>query len=203
MKIVDRSNGFWLNILTKRTSPEVAFEQNYMPDPTMTRLLGEEIISGMKGSTKHKFMVRHMNGKLVISRVPNGKYQTGILRRTSPDGTPYVPLSESTLAIRKIDGNTRGPAFILRETGKHIMDGLKIITSSFGRKRSKMSIGWTGEDAEIAAKQNKGFEEARPYRTSTDELRDFSVIIPARPFIGISEEVQTVLQQAWNKIGKV
>jgi len=201
MKIRDKSGGFWLNIIQRR-NPEVAFEQNYMPDRNLTNLLGQEIISGIKGAKRHKFMVRHLNGKLVVSKVPNGDYSTGILKRKSPDGTPYEPLSETTLQLRKLAGNNRGPSFILRETSKHIYEGLKILSVNFGKKRSSVSIGWEGENAERAAEHNKGFDYTVRYMNKQNEGRQYKITIPARPFIGISEEVVTTLQQMWRKVAK-
>lgn len=202
MKIVDRSGGFWLDVFQKRKDPEVAFRQNYLPDKVATKMLAGEIISGMKGSVKHKIMVRHINGRLVISRVPNGSYSTGIMKRKSPDGTDYEPLSPVTLAIRKMDGITRGAAFILRATSEHIFNGLKIKSLEFTKKGSKVAIGWTGENEVIAVQQDQGFEVKAARKTESGGLSQYTIKTPARHHIGISEETINVLTSFWKKIAK-
>lgn len=201
MRIVDNSGGLWTNIIKHRMEPGMAIRQNYIPDERVTKLLAEEVISSIKGSTKHKFSVKHIAGKLVIARFGSGTYSNGILKRKSPDGTDYIPLSQTTLDIRKIDGNNRGAAFILRETGQHIMNGLKILKLTLGPRGGKLAeIGWDGENEEIAMKQNKGFSTVTVRENKQGEKRFTTTEVPARPFIGISEELQNNLQTFWNKI---
>lgn len=202
MRIDDKTGGFWTDIIVRKKLPEVAFKQNYTTDAVANNMLAEEAISAIKGSVKHKFSIRHVRGKLVIARFSDGKYSTGILQRKSPDGTPYAPLSETTLAMRKADGNSRGPAFILRETGKHIMDGLKIISRNTTRKGMKFEIGWVGEDAKRASEHNAGFGWTIVYENSFGEKRFYDVTVPARPFIGLSKEFVENIQKFWNKLAK-
>lgn len=209
MKLVDKSGGFWTNIIMRKMDPAIAFRQNYIPDENITRLFAEETMSAIKGSVKHKISVTHVAGKLVVARFNNGTYSTGILKRTSPDGTPFVPLNPLTLELRKAEGNNRGAAFILRATGKHIMDGLKILKLTTAPKGGKFAeIGWSGENAVIAVKQNEGFQETHAtvkHKSKEDGRKNVTAItsvVPARPFIGISEELQNNLQQWWNRIAK-
>jgi len=203
MKFVGKHKKFWYDIIVGRINPETVFKQNYMPDQRITKLLAEEGISAVKGSVRHKFSVQHVGGKLVMTRFNNGSYSTGILKRTSPDGTPFVPLSEKTLNARKDEGNRRGPAFILRETSAHIYKGLKILSQTITRKGSVTTMGWSGDDAKRANQHDKGFIQNYKYTNKKGKTSNYPVEIPARPFIGYSKEFLKNMQQFWNKITKV
>ena len=202
MRIEGKNKKFWADIIQRRADPELVFKQNYVPDVKVARMLAQESMNAIKGGVKHKFSVQHINGKLVVAKFANGSYSTGIMKRKSPDGTDFIPLSPVTLEIRKMDGITRGPAFILRETGKHIMNGLKILTARETRNGSEVTVGWTGLDKIIAEDQNKGFDIEHTAQNKQSELRTWNVNVPARPFIGLSEELKSNLYSFWKKIAK-
>lgn len=201
MRIKDNSGGFWTDIIVKRKSPLVTVRQNYIPDENVARVIAKEAVSAIKGSNKGRFSVSHRNGKLTVSRFSSERYSTGILQRKSPNGKDYLPLSEATLQMRKLDGNNRGPSFILRETGKHIMDGLKVLSISKTRNGSKAEVGWSGDNAQRAAEHNAGFIVT--YTNKRGEQRSYDIPVPARPFIGLSKEFLKNINGLWNRIAKV
>ena len=202
MRIEGKNKKFWADIIQRRADPELVFKQNYVPDVKVARMLAQESMNAIKGGVKHKFSVQHINGKLVVAKFANGSYSTGIMKRKSPNGTDFIPLSPVTLEIRKMDGITRGPAFILRETGKHIMNGLKILSSREGRKGSEVTIGWRGENEQRAKEHNEGFSIDHSRINSRGEKSNWQIDVPARPFIGLSEELKSNLYSFWNKIAK-
>src|SRR5882672_5214621 len=154
------------------------------------KLLAKEAISSIKGSVKSNIIVQRKNGILIYKATPVGIYSFGILKRISPDGKPYEELKDTTLnKVRKWKGITRGPSFILRETSRHIFEGLHIKSFTIApRGGKKIVIGWSGEDEEIANKQETGFTTINPVTEyfGVQGLKD--VTIPARPFRGFQRE---------------
>ena len=190
MRLVDRSGGFFTNLIIKKVNPDLVITQSFIPDELLMKKIGDEAISSIKGSVKHKFVVRRQNGKLVFNTFPSGSYLFGIQKRISPDGTPFQPLSKATMAIRQWKAEKgqitfRGAAFILRETSRHIMEGLRIkYLSKSPRGGKRVEIGWTGENERIANLQNDGSAENKNPAIHSDK----DAPIPARPFRGFSEE---------------
>lgn len=195
MKLEDNSGGFWTDLIIHRRGASYAIKQHLIPDERFTKIIADETISAIRGSTKHKLVVERRNGKISYHLFNNGNYSEGILQGRSPDGTPYEPLSPTTLKFRKWKGISRGASFILRETSQHILNGLKILSFTSRPNGGKSAeVGWTGEDAEIARAQNDGFATASPATGFAGKQTVNSVQIPARPFIGFSEELKENLQ---------
>jgi hypothetical protein len=193
MKLIDNSGGFWLNIIEKRIDVELAIRQYIVPNDTLTRLIAEEVISAIRGGIKHRFTVERKNGELIFNRSSMGHYKTGILQGKSPDGSLYQALTISTLNIRRSKGVSRGGKYILRETDSHILNGLHIIhQTSASRGGKSVEIGWTGENADIAWKQNHGFSTENPsfeYFGLEPKSGNEVVTVPGREFIGLSAEL--------------
>lgn len=198
MKLKDNSGGFWTDLIIRNRNIDMIIKQHLMPDEKLTRIMAEEMISAIKGSRKHKLVVVRNNGKINYSLVENGSYSTGILKNTSPDGTPYEPLHRLTLKKRKWIGNERGASYILRKTSEHIFNGLhikKLTRAPRGGKRAE--IGWSGEDERIANIQNNGDpNNTFPFfgKTLNGDLFESPAPIPARPFRGISIELYNTIR---------
>jgi len=108
-----------------------------------------------------------------------GRFLTGIKRRTEPEGTPFEPLKESTLSIRKKRDIERGPEFILRETDKHILDQIKVLEVTADLAR----VGVSGsKNRIIAAAHHAGFV------TSPKSMIP-NKVVPARRIFGFSKEL--------------
>jgi len=187
MKLIDNSGGFWTNLIVRRKNADLAISQNLLPNSQMMRVVANEAISSIKGSTKHKIIAKLTNGELTLQSSTNGEYSYGIKKRISPDGTPYERLSNTTLRMRKWKAehgeipSARGADYILRETSKHIYNGLKVLSVKIGRKNAYAEIGWTGEDETIAKIQDGG-------DTITEHWSGQEVVLPPRPFRGFQQE---------------
>lgn len=182
MKLIDRSGGIWSRLIIRKASPDLVIRQSIVPDEKLTKSMASETINSIKGSTRSQFVVKRINGKLIHHRFPSGRYEYGILQRKTPEGEDYLPLKDTTLEIRKWKGVQRGAAFILRETSKHIFEGLKIKSFTLGpRGGKKVIIGWSGESEEIAVKQH--------YGDPLNLLRGRPAPIPPRPFRGFQRQL--------------
>jgi len=184
-RLIDRSGGVWSEIITRRKNANLVITQRVIPDERLMFMIGEEAVSSIKGSIKHKFSITSSNGKVHFARFHNGTYPYGIMKRISPDGEKFEPLSETTVKEREWSGVDRGRPFILRRTSEHIMEGLKVLYQSRGPRGGKrVEIGWRGEDERLAILNDKG-------GSVTTDLFDRgpkTVNIPARPFRGFQEE---------------
>lgn len=190
MKLMDKSGGFWTNLIVRQQSGDLAIEQSLIPNERLMRKLGEEAISSIKGSVRHTIVTILVDGKLTFNTSQNGTYPYGIFKRTTPDGEPYQPLDLSTLRYREwkfeqgeADVN-RGKSFILRETSTRIVGGLHIQNLRHGNITAGVDIGWDGHDEEVALLQDKGGETSTPWFDEGDR----TVQIPARHFRGFQEE---------------
>ncbi len=192
MKLEDNSGGFWTDLIIHKRGAAFAIKQHLIPDERFTKLIADETISAIRGSTKHKLVVERKNGKISYHLFGNGNYSEGIIQGISPDGTPYEPLSKTTLKFRKWKGITRGVSFILRETSEHILNGLKILSFTSRPNGGKsVEVGWTGEDERIALLQNNGIpDNPNPSSSFRGVASDRKSPVPARPFIGFSEELK-------------
>lgn len=213
MKLRDNSGGIWGEIILKRKNPEVVLREVALPgDPRFARLMAEEAISAIKGSVKHILLVDRSQGKVQYRRVNAGNsYSTGILKRISPDGTPYPVveeggglLKESTLRHREYKqevGDTvtsRSGAFVLRETSQHIFNGLKVKEITVTRNGARAVIGWQGENEIIALKRNRQSETGASLWFG--QIPKWSKTVEARPFIGLSQEFVDVFEQFVNQL---
>lgn len=138
----------------------------------LSRMLALEAISSIRGGGISPYPVRRIALYRKISwymdRSVLTLYPYGILHRTSPDGTPYAPLKERTLTVfRKIKSINRGSDYILRETDKHILNGLRVLKNS----SAGFEIGYKdNESKRIAAINHFGDNNT-----------------PARPFMGLQD----------------
>jgi hypothetical protein len=200
-KIKDNANGFWIEFIKRKGSTELFLRQNVVPDSRLMRIVGQEAISSIKGSIKHKITFKYYYGKLLLNRLSNGSYSFGITKRISPNGQPYQKLDETTLKQRILKSYigefevARNKNFILRETSSHIMRGLKIKSSMQTRKASGIVIGYPDvENEKIANLQNKGGRVSTRWLFASEFDRDLILNkmktseIPARPFIGFQKE---------------
>ncbi len=191
MRLKDNADGFWIEFINRRKSPEQFLRQNLIPDAKVMKVLGEEAISSVKGSVKHKIVVKKVANKGVVvhSFSTHGTYPYGILKRQSPNSENYPDLEDATLRHRKwkakegIIPSFRGKDFIERETSKHIMDGLKIKSTKETNKSASVTIGWTGENERIANVQDKGGVVTSLWFDK--ELKTSE--IPAHHFIGFQQ----------------
>lgn len=76
---------------------------------------------------RRKMVLRRIGREAVKAFRGSTPYDTGIRKRRAPDGTPFAPLQSSTLDVRQKRGIKRKGAFILRETGTHIVDAMQIL----------------------------------------------------------------------------
>lgn len=215
MKIVDNEGGFWTNVVLRKTTAAQAIENRVIPTSEFMRIIGKEMMNSTKGGNKHRITVgRGLGGKHTYHSFVSGTYQTGIRKRISPDGVPFAPLSETTLRIRKeVKGITRGAAFILRETSKHILEGIKILKIT----KNSVTTGWTGEDEKLVRlNENDRSVENPSYLMNRDRVGDlFSsgsssgrnilepVFVPARKVRGFSQELLHNLSDTINRFLKL
>lgn len=191
MIVKDRAGGIWTELLVRKKSPNMVCRQAFVPNKAGMRTIGNEIISAIRGSNKHKFVITRQNGRMRINTFPNGIYSTGILRHRSPDGSEMTELSDVTLRIRKyVKDISRGKTFLLRETSRNIYWGLHIKNVSIGNMYGHLTIGWEGEAEEIVKKQESGFETINPaimyLGVYTPNTR---VKVPPRWICGYSDEL--------------
>jgi len=146
MKLTDRSGGFWGDLIVRRKNADLVVKQHFQPSLELMNKLGDEAISAVKGGAKHRFeFARTLSGGIIMHSFKSGTYRYGIAKQRSPDGIALAPLSDVTLRVRKEKGISRGPAFILRETSKHIFDGLR---KKFVSKK-RVEIGWDGFNEQL------------------------------------------------------
>jgi hypothetical protein len=207
MKLYDNSGGFWTDIVIKRNNPQNTIKNYFLPDENSARIIGQEMISSIKGGARNQILFKRRGGKVIALSKPSGSYSFGILKRISPNGVPYEQLSHMTLWLRKNQkGINRSEAFILRETSRHILDGIRILSIK-NHPRSggfTVTVGWSGENENIAEKQNSGFTAENPlneYGIVSAKLSD--VEIPARPFIGFQDEFREVLEKMMNSLTRI
>lgn len=156
-RLQDNSNGFWFELIRRKKNPDLVIKQRFVPNDALMRTLGNEAISSIKGSVKHKVAFSVVNNNPVFHAFASGQYPRGIIKRISPEGQPYEPLAESTIRHRKFKGIGRGSQFILRETSQTILAGLKIkklTRPPQGGKR--VEIGWSEVNEEIVRLQDEG-----------------------------------------------
>lgn len=224
VRLRDDSGGFWTRILINKHDPELVIKQYIVPDEHLTLAIAQEMMSSIKGSLRHRFVIHRIGGILSFNRTINGTYQYGIMKEISPDGTQYEPLKESTKLIRQQKGH-RGPTsefipskdnfnkgvnvflgqdFILRATSKHIMEGLHVISFTSAPNGGKSAvIGWTGENAVIASMQDGGFTTNNPcieLLGVVPKNGNDMVEVPARPFIGVQPELIETLNTIYSQL---
>jgi len=204
VSFVDNSGGLWGKLLfSNEDIQEVIW--NAINNRKLFRYFADEMVSSVKGGPQHSFTITRKNdGKLRFARFATGSYPYGIAKRLSPDGSQYEPLKKSTLRHREwkakvgeLPTNRRG-SFILRETSEHIFYGLKITNKTITDNSANFEIGWTGENQNIALKQNSGFNTGKNEWFGKDPKSNMKV--PARPFIGIQKQCIDNLKTAFGKI---
>lgn len=189
-RLIDKSGGFWTDFINRRKTPAQFIKQNLIPDSRIMRKVGEEAISSVKGSVKHKIVIKYLHGNLVMNSFSNGSYSNGILKRRSIDGDEYEPLKDSTLRSREwkasegLISSNRGADFIERETSNHILNGMKVKSVNETSKTASCTIGWEGENEVIADAQDKGKEVT----TQWFDKGELTVKVPAHHFIGFQKE---------------
>lgn len=204
MKLIDNSGGIWTNLITRRINPDLVIKRAIIPNEKLVKEMANEAISSIKGSIKHRFKIGRVNGELIFNKFPSGTYEYGILKRKSPDGEDWEELNPLTLKHRefkfkegKID-QVRGKSFILRETSKHILNGLKIkkIRRKFSGGQT-IEIGWDSKNEEIVRLQNDG-------GSVFDEWFDTfkSSFIPSRPFRGFQKQLRENFRNILEQIRK-
>lgn len=135
--------------------------------------------------SRKRLVLRRMGREAVKAFRGSIPYNTGIRKRKEPDGTPYKPLESSTLEVRRKRGITRKGAFILRETGTHIVDPMTILEIG----DDHVTVGVRGsKNAMIASAQHSGFTTAPDSMIPNKK-------VPARKIFGISEMLATRLNQ--------
>lgn len=186
-RLVDRSGGFWIEVIRKRKPVALVVKQNLLPDQRAMVMLGEEAVQSVRGGKKSRLDVSLRGGRLHYNRFSSGTYPYGIAKKASPDGTPYEPLSPGTLKHRKwkqkegIISTARGAAYILRETSKKIFEGIAVSSiSSSSRGVSSTVIRFA--NPRLAEKQDRGGAVRSPWFGKVKESK-----IPARPFIGFQQ----------------
>jgi len=185
-----------------------------IPDPLAMKLIGKEMVSQTRGGPKSKLaaapsenivtilrsagsivgiidlggIVGDTYRRIVVVATPAGEYTTGIKKAISPQGELWEPLSPATLKHRRFKGNSRGETFILRETGDHLYNTVKILNTTLGKTRmSEVRVGWTGPNAAIAMAHERGFFTSTKWfgRDPADAHQ-----VPARRLIGLSDEIR-------------
>jgi len=130
-------------------------------------------------------VLRRMGREAVKAFRGSSPYSTGIRKRKAPDGTPFEPLKQSTLDIRQKRGIKRRGAFILRETGTHIIDQIRII--EIGNDYAIVGVEG-GKNEIIASAHHTGF-------TTSESSMIPGKPVPARPIFGVSEELASKLNE--------
>lgn len=170
---------------------DMVIKDDIIPKSTVARLIGKELINSVKGGNKHKITATYKNGRASYHFFTNGSYPYGIAKRTSPDGTPYKSLENSTMRRRiweaKVGGySPRDRRYILRETSKHIFNGMVVSLPIIQRGQTRIEIRWKDAESERIAKvQNEG--RLNHHSDWFDNVQ-YPVEIPARPFIGFQDE---------------
>lgn len=199
----DASGGLWGELLFSNKNPKIILNSALF-NRKLYRYFADEIISSVRGGNKHSFTITRKKGKLNFVRFIKGSYPYGIKKRTSPDGSQYEPLKESTLKHREWKTKVgelptyRKGSFILRETSQHIYYGLKVLNEVVSENGAVYEIGWDGENVDIALKQNSGFKTGGNewFGKQPKHKADVS----ARPFIGIQRQCIDNLKTAFSKI---
>lgn len=189
-RLKDNSGGFWTEFINRRFNPSQFLRQNFIPNTKVMRKIGEEAISSVKGSNKHKIVIKRVHNNVVVhSFSTHGTYPNGIIKRLSFDGEEYPELKHSTLRHREWKAEhglipvNRGPQFIERETSQHILNGLKVKSVNAYRKRADVTIGWQGKNEQIADVQNKGGAVTSQW---FDDMKTSE--IPPHRFIGFQQQ---------------
>lgn len=204
MKLRDASGGFWSEMILNKKSATQVITQRITPNQGLMVAIGNEAISSIKAGPKHNYSivrkVGSIGGSPVYHGFGTGNYKYGIQTRTTPQGVPYTPLSEVTLKIRReAKGITRGAEYILRETSKHIMQGLKVKYVSkvggFGGGAKRVEIGWSGLDEELIMMNEKNRKIPNPIKRIKPDSTAPDVLVPARKVRGFSAEFVNNLQQ--------
>ena len=186
-RLIDRSGGFWTEVILKKKPMELVIRQNLIPDRRAMEMIGKEAISSIKGGRKSRLNVVMKGGRLVYHRYGSGTYPFGIQKRISPDGTPYEPLKDITLRHRKYKADlgeiptARGESFILRETSAKIFKGVivkRVTTTSRGI--AEVVVGFLNQ--KLALKHDQGGNARSPLFGKVKVAK-----IPARPFIGLQK----------------
>lgn len=187
MRLVDNSGGFWGDIIIRKINPDIVVKQRLEPSLQLMTILGKEMISAVKGSTKHNITVTtSKDGVKTIHAFSSGSYKYGLIKGTDAAGNALEPLSESTLRIRDEQKNVqRDGKFILRETSKHILDGLKIKILN----KKSVQIGWNAKDEELVNLNATEREVENPAITYWGiNAKRKTVHVAGREFRGLSDE---------------
>jgi hypothetical protein len=179
MNLVDRSNGFWGELIKDRKNPRLLLTQRFGPNLQLMNILADEAISSIRGSVKHSVAIIIKNGKPTPHAFPVGRYPFGMLSNTTSTGIPLKPLKDATIRKREYEGNTRGKEFILRATSQHIYNGLKKLKVT----EESFLVGWEGEDEEIVMKHEHGFVADTPM--FEDKQQGIGAIVPPRNIRGL------------------
>lgn len=140
---------------------------------------------------RRRRILRRIGREAVKAFIGATPYDTGIRKRREPSGKPFAPLKKSTLEVRKRRGINRKGAFILRETGDHIVDAMTILKV----KDDSVVVGVSGEENKlIASLHHTGFT------TGPDSMIP-NKKVPARRIFGMSAKLaKTVNEMIHNHI---
>ncbi len=182
MYLTDKSNGFWGELIIKRTIPRIVLNQRFGSNLQLMRILAKEAIYSIQGSVRHSVAIIIKNNKPTYHAFPVGRYQFGMLSNTGPGGVPLRKLKDSTIRKREFQGNPRGEEFILRETSQHIYNGIKVLNVT----DNSFLVGWEGEDEQIVLKHEQGFVATDPMFDG--KTQGIGAVIPPRKIRGLQAQ---------------
>lgn len=194
IKVTYIGNPMLRPVIEGRVSVGNLARRNFRPNKKLMSVIGDQLIEGFMGGDRMIAPVINQNGNISASY---GRYSRGIFRGKSPDGTPYEPLKEVTIALKKRtdrpDGKPRSryPDRPLIDTAL-MVKGLRKSVSSDGLG---VRIFFADPETDRISQIN---EEGRSGAISTSLASKGGAMrrveIPARPHRDIQPEAATVVR---------
>jgi hypothetical protein len=176
-------------------------QKEFKPNRKVMELIGEEIIAGFKGGQRLGAIKFGPRGG-VTSKGHGSRYPYGIWQQKSPNGKPYEPLKESTIAVKKRDNRPSGlppsrtPNTALVDMGA-LVDGLyyRVYSNNDG-----VAVEFKNSDlTALSLKHERGFTGYSTDFTKKDG-GGILVTVPPRPHRQIQREVKIKIRnilEAW------
>lgn len=176
-----------------------ALNKELRPNMNIMRAIGVELREGFRGGNRATGIRVNSNGTVTHG---SAKYPYGIMRGKSPDGSPYEPLNERTIEIKRKEGS-RYATQPLRF--RPIGDDMALVNATRIRIYSNRDgVELKFVDGEMNRRSN--FHEEGGIIISPTFVKKggggIKVTVPARPHRGIQSQVEETIARilkAWNE----